>query len=86
MYWKQTKSGFFWTNGKSLLSSGERGEFDHLQLKFIAAILCNIYDKIMLSVNEKKNLECASWTTNRNCLGTSLSFPEKTIPKDTWQS
>lgn len=55
MYWKQTKNGFSWTNGKSLLSTGEKGEFDRLQLKFIAVILCNIYDKIMLSVNEKRN-------------------------------
>lgn len=43
------------------------------------------YDEISLSINGIENLECASWPTNNKCLGASLLFPRKDIPRNNWQ-
>lgn len=43
------------------------------------------YDKIRLSINGTENLKCVSWLTNSKCLGASLSFPGKGIPRNNWQ-
>lgn len=79
-----------WTNDDNILRTGENGELNFLHLRSIKkknalqkALVT--YDDIRLSINRTGNLKCASWLTNRNCLGASLSFPKREIPKKNWK-